>query len=388
MTTLRLFITESSLPATAATEVEWRTLTGLQVGHGRSALGKLPAASRIELFLPPARVLRASVTLPVGSKRQAGKLLPYALDQVLLAEPSEQHLAHKLLDEQCRVAAIQRDVLAELLNTLTQVGRRPRAVWSADALIPADGEVLFWYGDGWARRTADAAQWFDATSPDQVPDLLKLALTDCPELTLALPPQLAGQVDLAHWQLQLGCPVQVQAGDPLAQAIAPDAIDLLQGEFAAGPQIDLDLSRLRPSGILAGAALALLCAAWLGQWWSWRSEEKALKQQINTAFSQAFPGTPIVDPLLQLQTKLGAGKPTAAPKTNDSLDRLLTLAPSLQGGSVKLVNLDYLNGRIEAEYLAKPEQLAALTQTLSALGKVDTRPTAPDRTRLILTPNP
>ncbi|HEY9103018.1 type II secretion system protein GspL [Chitinimonas sp.] len=389
MTTLRLFITESSLPATAATEVEWRLLDGQQVSQGRSTLQSLPAAGRLELFLPPARVLRATVSLPPGARRQAGKLLPYALDQVLLTEPSEQHLAHRIEDERCLVAAVQKEAFAELLNTLGQLGRRPRSVWSADMLIPADGQSLMWYGNGWARRTADTAQWFDATDPQQPPELLALALPEAEPLTLALPARQTSAPELGAWQSTLARPVSLAAGDVLARPIAPDAIDLLQGEFAAGPQLDLDWSRLRASAVLAGAMLAIGGLLWLGQWWSWRSEEAALKQQIRTAYSRAFPKEPMVDPVLQLQAKLRSQSPgTPAGNGSDSLGKLMDLAPRLAtGGGIKLLSLDYLNGRIEAEYQAKPEQLAGLAQALSQLGKVDSRPSAADRTRITLTPN-
>ncbi|WP_179958376.1 type II secretion system protein GspL [Chitinimonas arctica] len=387
MTILRLFPAESSLPASAATEVAWRTQTGSQIGHGRSALSQLPAASRVELFLPPARVLRATVTLPKGAGRQAGKLLPFALDQVLLSEPAEQHLAHQLAGEQCRVAAVQREFFAELLNTLTQVGRRPRAAWAADVLVPGDGGMLLWYGNGWARRSQETAQWFDAASPTEPPALLVAALGELESLSLAIEPALAEQVDLARWQLRLGCPVSLYAGDIFAATVESDAINLMQGEFAAGAQIDVDWPRLKPAGVLAGSALALCLVTLLGQWWSWRSEEGALKQSINGAFSQAFPNTPIVDAQLQLQTMLSS-KATAAPTSSGALTALLNTAPRLMAGEIKLLALEYADGRFQAEYLAKPEQLAALVQTLSQNGKVETSPSGNDRTRLSLTPNP
>lgn len=387
MTTLRLFPAESALPTTPATEVEWRLLDGPQVRAGRSALAQLPAAERVELFFPPARVLRAAVTLPPGGRKQARKLLPFALDQVLLGEPAEQHLAYALVNEECRVAAVQREVLAELLNTLSQVGRRPRVAWATDALIPADGSVLLWCGNGWARRTGESAQWFDASSPALPPALLAAGLGTITTISLAIDAEFAAQVELPAWQATLGGEVLLLNHDPLSMPVQIDAIDLMQGEFAGGPQLDLDWSRLQPSAWLAGLALSLATLGWVGQWWSWRSEEQALKQSMNQAFTAAFPGTPIVDAQLQLQGKLQAGPSETAPVNDAALGKLLELAPRFAAsGEIKLLGLEYGDGRISAEYRAKPEQLESLVQALQAAGKLESSPSGPDRMRLTLTP--
>ena len=386
MTTLRLFLTEAALPASPATEVEWRTLNGPQSGHGRSALSALPAASRVELFLPPARVLRTTVSLPKGAGKQASKLLPFALDQVLLAEPTEQHLAHQLVGEQCRVAAVQRELLAELMNTLTQVGRRPRAAWASDALVAADGSVLLWCGNGWARRTGETSQWFDAVSPADPPPLLVALLGDVPQLELAAPKTAQAEIAMDRWTAALGRPVQLADGDAYSNAVASDAVELLQGEFAAGTQFDVDWNRLRPTAWLAGSAVLLALLVTTGQWLSWRSEEQRLRQGIDTAYTKAFPKEPLVDARLQLQAKLASNATPALAPQAGSLAPLLKVAPQLQASGVPLVTLDYLEGRVEAEYQAAPDQLGNLVQALSANGKVEVRPSGTDRTRLILTP--
>ncbi|MGQ5524211.1 type II secretion system protein GspL [Chitinimonas sp. PSY-7] len=389
MTTLRLFPHESALPASSTTEVEWRLLDGTRTRGGRATLAQLPKAERIELFLPPARILRAAVTLPAGARKQARKLLPFALDQVLLGEPTEQHLAYAFVDEECRVAAIQRSLLADLLNTLSEVGHRPRASWSADVLAPSDGSVLLWCGNGWARRDGSTAQWFDASTPHHPPPLLAASLGEVPPTTLAIAEEHAGNLDLTAWQGVLGSDLRVLDHDPLSLPIQRDAIDLMQGEFASGPQLDFDWPKLRATAYLAGAALILATITLVGQWWSWRAEEKALKQEMNSAFLAAFPGTPVVDAQLQLQSKLqtGAGTNTATPVSDAALAKLLSLAPRFAAGAdIKLVGLNYQDGRISAEYNAKPDQITSLVQSLQSLGKVETTSAADGRVKLTLTP--
>ncbi|QNM97744.1 type II secretion system protein GspL [Chitinimonas koreensis] len=386
MSTLRIFPAESDLPLAGDQAVEWRLLDGLRVSRGRSPLAQLPAAARVELFLPPARVLRAVAPLPPGARKQARKLIPFALDQVLLAEPGEQHLAHRMVGEQCRVAAVDRAAFAETIQRLSQAGRRPRAAWTADALVAADGRTLLWCGHGWARRSEAAAQWFDAASPAEPPALLVAALGECESLLLAGVD--ADAVALERWQAVLGCPVEVAVGDPLAAPVAADAIDLMQGEFAAGPQFDFDWDRIKPSLALAAAALALAAVGWFGQWLSWRGEEARLKQSINAAYAAAFPGEPVVEPQLQLQGKLRNAASTGAVDAG-------TLAPVLKaathlavGGQIKLLSFEYAAGRVSAEYRGQPAELLGFSKSLAALGQVETSQTAPDQMRINLTLKP
>lgn len=382
VTTLRLFPSESALAALADTPVSWRLLDGSRTRAGLDVLTRLPKAERIELFLPPARVLRTAVNLPAGARKQTRKLLPHALDPLLLAEPGEQHLAFAWVGDRCHVAALERELLAGLLDTLKQHGLRPRAVWPADALLAADGRELLWCGQGWARRHGEGAQWFDASSVAQPPALLAgLSLA-----SLIVPDSEADTVELAAWQARFGPEFTLASGDPFCLPVQADAIDLLQGDFASGPQIDLDLSRLKPSAWLAGAAVSLLLAGWLGQWWNWHREEVLIKQQMNSAFLSTFPGTPLVDAQLQLQAMLKA-RQTGAPTSSDpALARLLELAPQLQAGTdSKLLSLNYAEGKLQAEYRAKPEQLSRLGESLQKLGKLETNPSGPDRVLLSLT---
>lgn len=385
MTTLRLFISESDLPLSASSVLAWATHGGAAQQRGISALDKLPAATRVEVFLPPARILRTSVALPKGSGRQASKLLPFALDQVLLAEPTEQHLAYRTAGDVCHVAAIEHDMFAELLNTLTLQGCRPRAAWATDELLIPSSTNLLWCGNGWARRIDDTAQWFDASSPSQPPALLVATLGKVDELSLIIDPAVAATIDLDAWQTALATTVIVSGDDPFNQSVRADAIDLMQGEFAAGTQIDVDWAKLKPTGLLVAAALSVFTLVWFGQWLSWRSEERAIREEMNRAFTQAFPGTPIVDAQLQLQAKLKNG--AAKPATNiGALGPLLQAAPQLASTNAQLVSVNYADGHLQAEYQAKPEQLAPLVTALGQSGKVETSASKPDRTLITYTP--
>ncbi|WP_269532556.1 type II secretion system protein GspL [Chitinimonas sp. BJYL2] len=385
MTVLRLLFTEADLPATTETVVSWFQFNGSRWQRGRSTIAALPAGDRLEVLLPPARVLRTEVTLPKGAARQVRKLLPHALDQMLLSDADTLHLAHQTEGESCRVAAVDKTLLAELLGTLASVGRRPQHVWAADALIGNDGSTLLWLGNGWARRRGALAEWFDADTPASPPALLASTPSDDP-LTLYLDPDSPSRPAAEFWTTQLGRPVEIANADPMIAPAAPDAIDLLQGELAAGPQLDLDWSRLRPTGLLIVAALALLLLSWGSEWWRGRSEERALQAQMRDAFTRAFPGTPLIDPQLQLESMRKS--PTPSNAANGTLGPLLELAALLRSAPYPLESLDYRGNTLEAVFRAKPEQLSELAQQLASRGQPGLRPEGADRTVITVTLKP
>jgi len=354
-------------------------------GRGRTTLADLPHARRVEVFLPPSLALRSSVTLPPGGRRQARKLLGHALDTVLLGEPGDQHFAYRLDGDRCDVVSIERAVVSGILATLAERRIRPTAMYMADALLPADGATLLWYRHGWTRRVGEESQWFDAATPSECPPLLASQISGIEHLTLAFGAEPQAEVNLAAWTAACGVDVTMGHGDALAAPLASEAINLLQGEFAAGPQVDLDLNRLRPTVILAGATFAIFVLFWFGQWISWRGEEKNLSHSMVAAYAAAFPGEPQLDSSLlaaRLQQKL---RNRNAGGAKDSVSQLVAAADKLRNaGGARLVSLEYKPGRIDAEYLGKPEQLQPLVQALSAFGKAEIHPVGPDHAGLSL----
>jgi type II secretion system protein L len=165
-----------------------------------------------------------------------------------------------------------------------------------------------------------------------------------------------------------------------AQSLTPDAVNLLQGEFAVGPQIDFDLDRLKPSAMLAGAALVLWLATTLLTWMSWRSEARRLEAEMNDAFATAFPGTPLVDARAQLRQKLLAGASPATPATLSPLLNLAGKVPRPLGA--KLVAMDYHLGQLDVTYEVEADKLETVQASLASAGAVS-RP-APGRLTLSL----
>lgn len=380
MSTLRLFITDADLAADDLAEVTWRLLDGTRISHGRSRLSALPKAARCELFLPASAVLRATTQLPPGGKRQARKLLPFALDNVLLGDPAQQHLAYTTEGDKCRVAAIDKALLGKLLGRLAAHGVKPRSAWSIADLLPVAGTHILHRPGGWVAVRGETAHWIDDEALGPCPPLLAawLMKASAPAM-LYIEPGLANQLLQDSWQI--ACPVlEVDTQDALVRPLSDYAIDLLQGEFAVGAHIDLDWTRLRVSAWLAACILLAVALNWLGSTLAMRAEEKALRQTMNNAFQTAFPGEPLVDAKLQLQGRLQQGPQRALA---DGLSRLQDVTTRLaSSGEAPLTAIDYRDDTLLLDYKVSPTQASAMVAALGAHYVVTRSTPAPGTERL------
>jgi len=364
VSTLRIFITDADLAADDLAEVTWRLLEGTRVSHGRSRLSALPKAARSELFLPASAVLRTSTQLPPGGKRQARKLLPFALDNVLLGDPALQHLAYTLEGDKCRVAAVDKSLLAKLLGKFASHQIKPRSAWSVADLLPTSGSHILHRPGGWVVVRGETAHWIDDETLGPCPPLLAVWLSKAvAPVTLYIEPGLANQLLQDSWQL--ACPVlEVDTQDALGKALSSNAIDLLQGEFAVGAHLDLDWSKLKVSAWLTAGIALFAMLNWLGSTLAMRAEEKALRQTMNTAFQAAFPGEPLVDARLQLQGRLQQGPQRVSA---DGLSRLQDVTMRLAAsGDAPLTAIDYRDDTLLLDYKVTPTQASAMVALLGA----------------------
>src|SRR5437762_2228696 len=89
---LRIFLPDAERPD-AATEFSWmlRGARGEALREGRSPLGEIPRAGDVEAVVPSQRVLFARLKLPRVSDKTIRELLPYAVEDRLLADPANIH---------------------------------------------------------------------------------------------------------------------------------------------------------------------------------------------------------------------------------------------------------------------------------------------------------
>src|SRR5664279_1897987 len=89
---LRIFLPPAERPE-AATHFGWMLFDNRRglLREGHSTLDEVPRAEEVEAVLPAARVLFARLKLPKVSAATIRELLPFAVEDRLLADPANIH---------------------------------------------------------------------------------------------------------------------------------------------------------------------------------------------------------------------------------------------------------------------------------------------------------
>ncbi len=370
MATLRLFLDEFGIPPNADTEVDWVRLDA--PGHGRCALSAVPTAKRLELIVPTQLVLIAKVQLPPGGRRQARKLVPLAVEPLILDDPTQQHVAYELLDgDSARVAVMDAQLLTGTLNTLKALGMKPAAIYHGADLLPP-GSSSCWQvaiGRSDMQVIAEEALVCDSMADGSPPLLLRAAVAQSrPEsIQLFTSPQVQS---IKGWEELLDCQIVAMDEDWMMRPLRPDAINLLQGKHAAGASLDIDWRPLKPALWLTAAFAGLAFAQTVSSWANFKSEEKALKKEAETAFRTAFPNQPVVDVKLQLEA-LAKSRPANAQPTGaaDAFSLMQAVAPHIAGHpEFKLARLEAKTDTLFLDLAGDAATNAGLAQSLKDAG--------------------
>ncbi|GGP24682.1 hypothetical protein GCM10010971_05010 [Silvimonas amylolytica] len=318
---------------------------------GQSSLSHLPAAPAVELVLLPAAYSWHVLELPKQSPQRLRALVPHALDDRMLGSQVRHFGIGDTSTGQTRVIACDKAWLQQWLDLFRAQGIVVRAAWALVDLLPAEDE---WQRldteEGVLLARQDESVWFDAA-----------AIAD-----------------------------QWLADQPVKQARWPDvcgdkprhgAINLLQGELTPSFSLPFDPKRFkRTAGILIALLVVMtVTSAW--DWWQLRQQATALQRELRQTFAAAFPGTPIVDPVLQLQSQLqaaGVGQGTTA--TGTDFTAMLQRIDAVASGT-QLKRLQFENGQLQMELASN--DAPALQQKLAGAGfKVDSQPGSVNNTVL------
>ena len=340
---------------------------------GEASIALLPRCQRVEIVFDGGDVFQTAVTAPRLSEAKLRLALPNLLEERLLADPTQCHIAFLAAGRGDKspadpgalpVAAIDRGLLTRLLEVMSLAGTRPRAAYSAIYVLPPPaGEVLPVFAAR-GRLVARTAQHdgvaCDLGDDEEAPAALRLALRSRSwQRIRAFGPQAPRLAKLAD---ALGVPVDL-ADRPLEADAADGAINLLQGTFARGGVFG-DVSQMRRSlrswkAPLAWAAVAaaVFVVGMNGYWLKLQSEANELRNRMTTAFRGAFPEAEMVDPIVQAQRELArlrtrAGQSSAGDFTalNAQLAQLLASAP------VGIVaGIEYRDGALQLKFKAAPD---------------------------------
>ena len=354
---LRIFLPPLERPG-AATRFAWMLFDARRalLREGASTLDEIPRADEVEAVLPAARVLFARLKLPKVSAATIRELLPYAVEDRLLADPSHIHAVagRTHAKGETIVAVIDRDWLRAMLEALTRAGIRPARAWPESALLAGghgDWNLVWGPARGMLVDDDGVAATFEHGAGGAMPLQLRLALdessarADRPSAVRVHTDAAEPLPDLARWSGESGVPFSpgsqwetLARGEP-----SGDAINLLQGEFSPGRSRGFRLPR---AALALAATIAVLQLGFIAlDAWRLERERSGLEARREALFRAAFPEAKVVvDPELQMQRNLAELKRTRGIAVGD--DFLGRLARAAQEPGAPAKSIEYANGKL------------------------------------------
>ena len=287
------------LPAAEWSELRWFAFAddGRYAAHGVAAPAALPGYDELEIILPAKRVAAHSLALPAQAGKHLEALIAQALEDRLLGEradalswPGPQRGAQRL------VWVCSRRWLEGELARLAAAGLRFDRIFPDYELLVADGELT------------PCAQTADGTLFRLNDD--SMGLVSSPAMIALLPG--CGQTSQVPELYRLPTPAACRTRLP-----AP---------FSRFNKKSFDRRLLRRPALLLALCAVLALAGSVLHWRQLESREARLRHEIRQTFASAFPGTTIIDPVLQWESKV---REQSGASRGDALDDVLSLAARL-----------------------------------------------------------
>jgi len=351
---LRIFLPASE-SLDAASRLAWMLFDSRHelLRRDTSAIAEMPRADEVEAVLPAERVLFARLKLPRVGAATIRELLPYAVEDRLLADPAHIHAVAGPTNARGEtvVAVVDRDWLQRMVQALSGAGRRPARAFSESALLAGgrgDWHVVVGASRGMLVDDDGVSATFDPSAG--VPLALRVALDEASargERPHAIRVHAEGGAplpDLGRWGSEAGVPFEpgteweaIARGRP-----APQSIDLLRGALSQGEPRP---SRIpRAAVVLAAAILGLQLAFSSLQVMQMQRERDDLERRREAAFRGAFPEAKVVvDPDLQMSRNLAELRRARGLAAGDDFLAQMTRA-ARDARPVKAV--EYANGRL------------------------------------------
>ena len=344
----------------AATVMAWRLFDARHqpLRQGESRVGEMPKASQVEAIVPAERVLFARLKLPRVNAATIRELLPFAVEDRLLADPAHIHAVagRTTANGETVVAVVDRDWLANIVDTLRRAGLKPVHAFSESALLPEGREWHVVWGPERGLLVDDrgVSVAFDRTA-GELPLAIRLAMDEAAARSerparIALHRERgAAPPDLSRWTTEAGAAfIEGPAWESLHGADAGrHAIDLLQDEFAPSAS-RLSRASVPRAAVVLAIVIAALQLTFVGvDAWRLERERQALDARREAIFREAFPeARTVVDPDLQMSRNLADLRRTRGLAAEDDFLVQLTRA-AREGAPVRAV--EYANGRLQVK---------------------------------------
>jgi general secretion pathway protein L len=381
------------LPPAGQEETEWLTLDEAGAPTPTRQRGSLSLAAavwrtgRVVVLAPATQILLAEPELPPGSGTKLARAVPFALEEQLTEDVDLLSFAigRRRGNGGTPVAVVSRAVLTAWLSELNAAGFDPQAIYADISAMPENpGQTVLWLEkERLAVRRPGALPFAVELSP--VKEALVIAGVIADPLDSAEPKPKESAIlyvtreDWARVQGEFedlledfaSLKVQLLTDGPLpwlARGLeAPEAVNLLQGEFSRTTDYSARWRQWRLAAALAVALLVVHVAAQALQIRHAKHESAALDAEISQLFSSAMPGDALTDPRRQMQAKLerirksGAG-PQYFLRTLQTLSGALAVTPK-----TAISALSYREDALDMTVSAP--SLAALSQLTQFVGK-------------------
>jgi general secretion pathway protein L len=354
---LRIFLPSVDRPD-ASTRFAWMLFDERRalLREGVSTLDEIPRGDGVEAVLPSTRVLFARLKLPRVSAATIRELLPYAVEDRLLADPSHIHaVAGKARGAgDTPVAVIDREWLRAMLDALARAGIRPSNAWPESCLLAGghdDWNLVWGERRGMLVDDDGVSATFDHDASGSLPLALRLAIDEASERgqkpsSLRVHTEGGSRLpDLARWSSEAGIAFSpgtqweiLSRGEP-----SNECIDLMQGEFSRGR---VGRERLPRAAVTLAIAIAILQIAFVAfDAARLQHERSGLDARREAIFRTAFPeARVVVDPELQMRRNLAELKRTRGITTQD--DFLGRLSRAAQESPQPAKSIEYANGKL------------------------------------------
>jgi general secretion pathway protein L len=352
---LRIFLPNLDRPD-ASTRFPWMLMDdrGGVLREETSTLDMAPRAETREAVVPASRVLFARLKLPKVNSATIRELLPFAVEDRLLADPSHIHAVagERSASGETIVAVVDRGWLRAMLGALDDAGLQAAHAWpESDLLARGEWHVVWSAQRGMLVDADGVAATFDHEATGAFPLSLRLALDESaargskPASARVHIEGNATPPNLSAWNAESG--VAFGAGsrwEDLARG-EPDRArtELLQGEFATRRR---GLPRIPKLAIALAATIAVLQVGFVAlDTWRLERERSSLDAEREAIFRGAFPEAKVVvDPDLQMSRNLADLKRARGIVVEDDFLIRLTRAAKDPGGLAR--SIEYSSGKL------------------------------------------
>ncbi len=385
------------LPISDQSDAEWLLVDESGTPAGPVQRGALTAAaalaggaSKTIALAPATQILLAAPQLPPGSGPKLARAVPFALEEQLTEDVERLSFAigRRGAGGTTPVAVVSRGTLDTWLAQLAAAGILPLALYSEASLLPANpAQTVLWLEqDRLVVRRPGALPFVVEVAP--IADALALAgVIAEPDAPASEPRAMENAIlyltreDWTRTEAEFErllprfdtLKVQLLADGALpwlARGLnAPDAVNLLQGDFARATPYGERWREWRVAAFLGLGLIGAHVAAQAIQIRAAHRESARLDTEIGRVYASTMPTEPLSDARRQLQSRLKRIRAQAS-GPDLYLRMMQALAAALPpGAQTTIESLSFHDRTIDLKLAAKSiELLSPLSQSLAARG--------------------